>query len=388
MFHPRNAGHELGRRVRPDGFGSPDLFDATLVHHRDAVADRERLVVVMRDEEHRQFESNEQLAELVGEALPECAVERAERLVEHEQARRRGERPRRAPPAAARPRTVRAHGARRCPRARPTRGPRRARARAAASSMSCMRNPNITLPITSRCGNSAWSWNIRPRSRRWVGTPARSTPSRTMLPSVGGSKPAMARRSVVLPLPLGPSTDTTSPSAIGEVETRDRRPAVVGDVEVPDLEHQNAPASPTRNRSMASTDDGGEHDEDHAGGHRGAEVVPTRLAEQAEDDDGEGGSIGLREGRRTRSRRTPRGDREREPGADEERPSGDRTVHLRHTAPRRRAQHRGRVAEPGIDRAQHRHRGTHDEGDRDRAPARSERGSTTSAGRGAARRAR
>ena len=47
-----------------------------------------------------------------------------------------------------------------------------------------MRSPNATLPATSRCGNSAYSWNIRPNRRRCGGTAARSSPSQRMRPGV------------------------------------------------------------------------------------------------------------------------------------------------------------------------------------------------------------
>ena len=59
-------------------------------------------------------------------------------------------------------------------------------------------------------GNSAYSWNTTPRSG-----PGRVTgsPPTLIRPPVGASKPATMNRSVDLPQPLGPSTETNSPSA-------------------------------------------------------------------------------------------------------------------------------------------------------------------------------
>lgn len=77
----------------------------------------------------------------------------------------------------------------------------------------CIRSPKATLPPTSRCGKSWWSWNIRPTPRLCAGTPAWSRPSRSTRPASSAWSPATARSSVDLPLPLGPSTHTISCSA-------------------------------------------------------------------------------------------------------------------------------------------------------------------------------
>ena len=57
------------------------------------------------------------------------------------------------------------------------------------------------------------------------GTRVTSRPLRTTRPSVGRMNPAMIRSSVVLPQPEGPSSVTSSPSAIVERDVLERRDA-------------------------------------------------------------------------------------------------------------------------------------------------------------------
>lgn len=75
--------------------------------------------------------------------------------------------------------------------------------------------PNATLRATSRWGNNAWSWKTRPTLRRsgWCQQPPPATvsPAMAIRPASGRSSPAMSRRSVDLPQPLGPITATTDP---------------------------------------------------------------------------------------------------------------------------------------------------------------------------------
>ncbi len=51
-------------------------------------------------------------------------------------------------------------------------------------------------------------------SRRCGGKPVTSRPPIHTLPALGGSSPAISRRSVVLPDPDGPSTTRSSPAGI------------------------------------------------------------------------------------------------------------------------------------------------------------------------------
>lgn len=78
--------------------------------------------------------------------------------------------------------------------------------------------PKATLAKTVRWGKSRYSWNTMAHGRRSGGMStfeagsSRTRPSRTMRPVDSGWSPARDRRSVDFPLPLGPSTATTSPS--------------------------------------------------------------------------------------------------------------------------------------------------------------------------------
>src|SRR5215831_4672302 len=53
-----------------------------------------------------------------------------------------------------------------------------------------------------------------PMLRRSGGSAVMSTPSKRIRPASGSTKPAIERSVVVLPQPLGPSSDTSSPSPI------------------------------------------------------------------------------------------------------------------------------------------------------------------------------
>ena len=93
-FQPRKrATNSLAGR-RHTSLGRALLLDAALVHHHEAVGEREGLAVVVGDEQDRQAEPGEQRPQLGDQTVAQRAVERTERLVEHQQARLRGERAR------------------------------------------------------------------------------------------------------------------------------------------------------------------------------------------------------------------------------------------------------------------------------------------------------
>ena len=67
--------------------------------------------------------------------------------------------------------------------------------------------PDRQVGIDAPCWKTMATW-------RWRGgRPSSTCPSRTMLPRLGGSRPAIIRRTVVLPQPEGPTNTSTSPSA-------------------------------------------------------------------------------------------------------------------------------------------------------------------------------
>src|SRR5690606_8292056 len=69
-----------------------DLHHAPGLHHRDAVADRECLLLVVRDEHARQAGRSKQLDDLAAHVLARGDVQVAEWLVEQEQLRTLGDR--------------------------------------------------------------------------------------------------------------------------------------------------------------------------------------------------------------------------------------------------------------------------------------------------------
>ena len=81
------ASHVLVQRPSPELVRRRDLHDAAGSHHGDAVAERERLRLIVRDVDGRQRELVEQPREVVEQAVSKPAVERPERLVEKEDAR-------------------------------------------------------------------------------------------------------------------------------------------------------------------------------------------------------------------------------------------------------------------------------------------------------------
>src|SRR5437773_5033224 len=67
---------------------------------------------------------------------------------------------------------------------------------------------------TVRWGNSAYCWNTTPMLRLWAGVSVMSSPPTRISPLVGSSKPAIIRKVVVLPEPLGPSRVRSIPLSI------------------------------------------------------------------------------------------------------------------------------------------------------------------------------
>ena len=82
--HPEEVGHVGGRRGFVDLLRRPDLLDAALRHHRDAVGHREGLLLVVRHVDERDADLFLEGLQLDLEALAELGVEGAERLVQQE----------------------------------------------------------------------------------------------------------------------------------------------------------------------------------------------------------------------------------------------------------------------------------------------------------------
>ena len=97
---PTKPATNSARRLLVDLGGRADLLDAALVEHRDAVAHRERLALVVGDEDERDADVALDLLQLDLHLLAELEVERTERLVEEQHPRSVHERPRERDPLA------------------------------------------------------------------------------------------------------------------------------------------------------------------------------------------------------------------------------------------------------------------------------------------------
>src|SRR5579872_5426720 len=80
-----------------------------------------------------------------------------------------------------------------------------------------MRSGKPTLSATVMCGNSEYDWNTMPMLRLCGGTSATERSSIKMSPASGARKPAMRLSVVVLPEPLGPSSDTKAPAGTSKL---------------------------------------------------------------------------------------------------------------------------------------------------------------------------
>ena len=172
--------------------------DAAVGEHDDAVREDDRLVDVVRDEQHRRLVHGAEVPDQLTHLDAGQRVERGERLVEQEQLwlshQGPGERDPLRLPARERRRPCL------LPLAQPDlveRGTRRG-TRSAPPFW-----PTTTLRHTFCDGTSRGSWK----------TTVRAGGTHTA-PSSAGSRPARMRSSVVLPLPLAPRSATNSPERI------------------------------------------------------------------------------------------------------------------------------------------------------------------------------
>ena len=90
--HPQEARHERRGRTLVDVTRSGALLDPTVVHHRDPVAHRERLLLVVGDVHEGDAHLAVQRGQLALERLAQLGVERAERFVEQQHPRLQDER--------------------------------------------------------------------------------------------------------------------------------------------------------------------------------------------------------------------------------------------------------------------------------------------------------
>ena len=186
-----------------------------MIHHDDAVGELQRLLLIVGDEDRGQAHAIVQIAQPAAQILADLGVERAERLVEQQDARLDRER------AGQRDALALAAGKlRRIALAEPAEldeieqfldaardlGLGRARSRRLRTV-----RPKATLSATVMWRNSAYCWKTKPTPRSVTGWSVTSSPSNATVPASGNSSPAMIRSSVVLPEPEGPSSARNSP---------------------------------------------------------------------------------------------------------------------------------------------------------------------------------
>ena len=81
---PDEAGDELVDRLVVERLGGIDLLQAPTVHHRNAIAHRHRLDLVVGDVDRRHIEPPLQLMDLGAHLHPQLRIEVRERLVHQE----------------------------------------------------------------------------------------------------------------------------------------------------------------------------------------------------------------------------------------------------------------------------------------------------------------
>ena len=90
--------HELGRRPRPQLLRRAVRLHPPAAQDDRAVGHAEGLLLVVRHVHHRDAQPLEDAAQLQRQPLAQCPVQRAHRLIEHQQPRRRCQRPRQRHP--------------------------------------------------------------------------------------------------------------------------------------------------------------------------------------------------------------------------------------------------------------------------------------------------
>ena len=206
------GGDEARRRARVQLVRPADLEQAAEIHHADAIGEREGFFLVVRDQHGGDAELALHLADRAPQLLADLRVERAEGLIEQQHFGLVRERARHGDALLLAAGKLRGQALvhafeRHEPQqllAALRRGPRASCAARAGRIRCC--------PPRS-CGGTARSSGTRARRRARARTMCvTSRPCSAMRPWSTPVRPAMARSSVLLPLPLGPSSTKNSPS--------------------------------------------------------------------------------------------------------------------------------------------------------------------------------
>ena len=206
-------GDEDARRSVVDLLGCADLLDATAAHHGDAVAHRQRLALVVGDEDERDVDLALDALELDLHRLAQLEVEGGQRLVEEQGAGHVDERPGEGDTLLLATRQlVRAAAGELAEAddvehlARSTPGIVGAGALGPQSEGHVVEDGHVGEQgvLLEHRVDVALVWRHAPTS----------SPSSMTRPALGCSKPAMIFSSVVLPHPDGPSSEKNSPRPI------------------------------------------------------------------------------------------------------------------------------------------------------------------------------
>ena len=359
---PEEAGDVRVRRARPDVVRRADLHDPAVAQDRHAVTERERLGLVVRDVERGHAELREERLEVVEKSVAESAVERSERLVEQEDARLGGERAGEGDALLFASRERR-HGAvlesgepdevQRLPDAC------RDLLRRVAAHAQAERDVATHVEVVEQgvvLEHHPDPAPVRRNGREVVSVEEHAAAIRLLQPGDDAQERALAR-------PARP--EHSDDLALGHVERHavEREPLPEADGDVLDRAASEPAESPAAEPLDREDRDRRDDHEDHGERVRLRDVQLAGPAEEAEDRDRQGGSVGTREedGRSE----LPERDREGEAGCDRERASRDAEVDLPAHTGRRRSEQSGCLALAHVDRAQRRDDDANDERDRD-----------------------
>ena len=210
---PDEAGDEQVRRPSYTLLRRPELLELAVRHHRDPVAERHRLDLVVRDVDRRDAQARVQALQLGAHLDAELRVEVRERLVEQERASARARAPGPSRRAGAARRRAAPAGVSAGRRGRASCSPHGPGGRSPPSA-SCAASVRTRGSCTRSCAGRARSSGRPSRCRgRAASRRSRRGRRRGSCPLVGFSRPATHRRAVVFPQPDGPTRIMNSPSA-------------------------------------------------------------------------------------------------------------------------------------------------------------------------------
>ena len=244
MTSPDEAHHELVGGVLVEVARAPDLLDPPVVHHHDLLGDLHRLLLVVGDEDRRHVDLVVEPPQPGAQLLADGRVERAERLVEQQHLGLDGER--------AGERHALALAARELRRGSDRRKPSRWTSSSSSFDAGVDLGLRTLADLEAEGDVLAHGHVLEGRvvledeadaalARGRGGRVRRRRSGRARRRAARG--PAMTRRSVDLPLPLGPSSAVSSPSGTVERHVLERGEVaeVLGNV-LDDDAHQLVPS--------------------------------------------------------------------------------------------------------------------------------------------------